>query len=372
MNSLQELLSKKKTDNSFRQLKRTEGLVDFYSNDYLGLANSKELFDIIHREAEKIKAPYNGATGSRLLSGNSELAENLESKLAKIFKAPKTLFFNSGYTANLAILSSLPQRGDTIIYDELSHACIKDGARLSLASRFSFKHNDLNDLEEKIRRAKGNVFVAVESIYSMDGDECPLNELVQLAEKYNACIILDEAHSTGSYGTNGAGIAVSHNLENKIAVRVYTFGKAMGVHGACVAGDETLIDYLINFARPFIYTTAMSPHSLISIQSAFDFLQQNIACQHTLQSKIKLFLSGFEKIGLNRINSSSAIQNVIVPGNTEVKKIASYLQENKFDCRPILSPTVKEGAERIRICLHSFNTEEEINALISVLKTFKQ
>lgn len=369
---LQGLLNKKKENNSFRQLKTVDGLIDFSSNDYLGLANSKELFELVHREATKIKPPLNGATGSRLLSGNSELAENLELKLASIFKAPKALLFNSGYTANLAVLSSLPQRGDTIIYDELAHACIKDGARLSLASRFSFRHNDLNDLEEKIKRAKGKIFVAVESIYSMDGDECPLKELVSLSEKYNAAIILDEAHSTGSYGPAGSGIAVEQKLEDKITARVYTFGKAMGVHGACVAGDEALINYLINFARPFIYTTAMSPHSLISIQSAFDFLHQNIGRQKTLQSKILSFLSGIEKMNLRRIHSKSAIQNVIVPGNTEVKKLADNLQELKFDCRPILSPTVKEGTERIRICLHSFNSDEEINALTFALKNLTQ
>src|SRR5258708_29865889 len=251
--TLQRLLNSKKETDSFRQLKIVHGLIDFSSNDYLGLAKSRELFEIIQREIERIATPYNGATGSRLLSGNSELAERLEAKLAAIFHAQRTLLFNSGYTANLAVLSSLPQRGDTIIYDELAHACIKDGARLSLASRFSFKHNDLNDLEEKIKRSKGNIFIAVESIYSMDGDECPLEELTTLAEKYNAILILDEAHSTGSYGENGSGLAVQKKLEGKIAVRVYTFGKAIGVHGACVAGGGTFVNYLLQFTRPFYY-----------------------------------------------------------------------------------------------------------------------
>jgi 8-amino-7-oxononanoate synthase len=370
MNVLQSLLQKKIDNNSYRQLKTTHDLVDFSSNDYLGLANAKELFENIHREVENVGTPYNGATGSRLLSGNTALAEKLESRLANLFRAQRTLLFNSGYTANLAILSSLPQRGDTIIYDELAHACIKDGARLSLASRFSFKHNDLSDLEEKIKRAKGNIFVAVESIYSMDGDECPLEGLTKLAEKFDATVILDEAHSTGSYGQNGSGLAVQKKIEHKIAVRVYTFGKAMGVHGACVAGDETLINYLINFARPFIYTTAMPPHSLIATQCAFDFLQKNMERQSALRSRIALFLDGFEKINLNRVTSNSAIQNVIVPGNAEVKKLAAFLNECRLDCRPILSPTVKEGTERIRICLHSFNTGEEILSLNSALKEF--
>ncbi|GHN00665.1 8-amino-7-oxononanoate synthase [Cytophagales bacterium WSM2-2] len=370
--SLKDKLEEKKKADSFRQLKDIQGLVDFSSNDYLGLANSRELFEIIRHEVEKLQPPYNGATGSRLLSGNSTLAEELESKLADIFRAKRTLLFNSGYTANLAVLSSLPQRGDTIIYDELAHACIKDGARLSLASRFSFRHNDLDDLEEKIKRAKGNIFVAVESIYSMDGDECPLAELTALAEKYPITIILDEAHSTGSFGEKGSGLAVQSKLHEKIAVRIYTFGKAMGAHGACVAGDEVLIDYLINFARPFIYTTAMPPHSLVAIRCAFDFLERKINSQKELQARVSHFSTVFEKIKLNQISSKSSIQNVILPGNTEVKKLAVFLNEQKLDCRPILSPTVKEGSERIRICLHSFNTNEEINQLASAIQKFIQ
>ncbi len=369
--TLKAKLEEKKEMDSLRELKSSSQPIDFCSNDYLGLARSQELFYAIQRGVERLKPPYNGSTGSRLLSGNSELAESLEEKLAGIFHSQKTLVFNSGYTANLAVLSSLPQRGDTIIYDELVHASIRDGARLSLASRFSFRHNDMNDLEEKVKRTKGAVFVAVESIYSMDGDECLLEELVLLSEKYDFTIILDEAHSTGSYGENGSGLAVQKNLAYRIAVRIYTFGKAMGVHGACVAGDSTLINYLINFARPFIYTTALSPHSVISIRCAFDFLKQQIGLQDVLQSKIKLFLHSFEKMKWDCVKSKSAIQNVIIPGNTNVKELSHFLQHHQFDCRSILSPTVKEGSERIRICLHTFNTDQEISELNHVLSEFQ-
>jgi 8-amino-7-oxononanoate synthase len=369
--ALQKILDEKKELDSFRELKSSSQPIDFCSNDYLGLARSQELFYAIQRSSERLKPPYNGSTGSRLLSGNSELAEALENKLAGIFHSPKTLLFNSGYDANLAILSCLPQRGDTIIYDELVHASLRDGARLSLASRFNFRHNDLNDLEEKIKHAKGNIFVVAESIYSMDGDECPLEELVTLSEKYDFSIILDEAHSTGSFGENGSGLAVAKKLENKIAVRIYTFGKAMGVHGACVAGDQALINFLINFARPFIYTTAMSPHGLVSIGCAFDFLKRQIGLQEILQSKINLFLKGFEKMKWNYVKSNSAIQNVIIPGNTNVKELSHFLQHHQFDCRSILSPTVKEGSERIRICLHAFNSDHEITELNHVLSEFE-
>ena len=369
--ALQKILDEKKKKDSFRELKSSSQPIDFCSNDYLGLARSQELFYAIQRGTERIKPPYNGSTGSRLLSGNSELAEEVEKKLAGIFKSEKTLLFNSGYAANLAVLSCLPQRGDTIIYDELVHASLRDGARLSLASRFSFRHNDLSDLEEKIKHAKGNIFVVVESIYSMDGDECPLEELVLLSEKQDFTLILDEAHSTGSYGENGSGLAVQEKLENRVAVRIYTFGKAMGVHGACVAGDEVIINYLINFARPFIYTTAMPPHSLVAIKCAFDFLKHQIGLQEILQTKIKLFLQGFEKMKWAGVKSNSAIQNVIIPGNTNVKELSHFLQHHNFDCRSILSPTVKEGSERIRICLHSFNSDHEIRELNHVLSEFQ-
>lgn len=370
LDRLHQLLEEKKENDLYRQLK-VVNQIDFSSNDYLGLARSKILFDTIQREVEAIKNIRNGATGSRLLSGNSELAENLERKLAAIFRAPKTLLFNSGYTANLAVLSAVPQRGDTIIYDELAHASIKDGARLSLASRFNFCHNDLHDLEEKIKHAKGTIFVVVESIYSMDGDECPLAELIELKKKYSFAIILDEAHSTGSYGENGSGMAAQKKLEQQIDIRVYTFGKAMGVHGACVAGSETLIDFLINFARPFIYTTAMAPHSLIAISCAFDFLKKEQHTQEILQSKIKLFTEEFRKLNVKTAESKSAIQQVLVSGNTAVKKLAHFLQQHHFDCRAILSPTVKVGAERIRICLHAFNTDQEINELNRTLRNFQ-
>jgi 8-amino-7-oxononanoate synthase len=177
-----------------------------------------------------------GSTGSRLLSGNSELAMKLEAKLAATFRSQATLLFNSGYAANLAVLSSIPQKDDTIIYDELSHASIKDGARLSLAKKYSFRHNDMSDLERKISRSTGRVYVVVESVYSMDGDSCPLRELTQLSKKLGFTIILDEAHTTGVSGPRGSGVSVEFDLHDQIDIRIYTFGKAMGACGACVAG----------------------------------------------------------------------------------------------------------------------------------------
>ncbi len=364
---LEKALANRKQQNLFRELKTSHGLADFCSNDYLGLARSEALFNMISARCENLPLRKNGSTGSRLLSGNSELTEALEHKLSTIFKCDAALILNSGYTGNLAIFSSIPQKNDTILFDELAHASIKDGARLSLAKRFSFRHNDLNDLESKIKRAKGKVFIAAESVYSMDGDECPLIELAALAKKYAASLILDEAHSTGTKGEYGSGLATSLGVEESIDIRLFTFGKALGIHGACVAGSQRLIQYLINFARPFIYTTALTPHGIVSIDCAFDYLGENIHLQNILEQNIKAFVDGIGTVP-NRTPSKSAIQTLIIGGNDKAKTSASSLQKEGFDIRPILSPTVAKGSERLRICLHTYNSWDEISKLTSEIK----
>lgn len=370
MSSLKDFLNRKiaarKDEGLLRKLSTPDNLVDFTSNDYLGLARSEALFDLIQKKTISLSGKFNGSTGSRLLSGNSSYAEEIEQKLAQIFKGECALIFNSGYAANQAVLSSLPQKGDCILYDELSHACIKDGARLSLATRYTFKHNDLNDLEKKLQRIKAKrIYIAAESVYSMDGDECPLQDLTQLAEKHNASIILDEAHTTGVIGENGNGLAISLGLEKKTDIRVYTFGKAMGIHGACIVGSTELIQYLINFARPFIYTTALPPHSIASIDCAFDYLKEHTSLQTLLKNKINFFLKHVNFT--NRTESKSAIQTVCFPGNIKVREVAGILQRKGFDVRPILSPTVPKGSERLRICLHTFNTDEDIQRLAEAI-----
>ena len=342
MRSLNEFLniklSQRQEEGLTRRLVSKRLPADFFSNDYMGLARSKELSDNIEKLHYKLGV-QNGSGGSRLLAGNSMFTEAVETELSHIFESEAALIFNSGYTANLSVLSSIPQKGDTILYDSLAHASLKDGARLSLAHRYSFRHNDLADLEAKLKVSKGKRFIVVESIYSMDGDECPLPQIIALAEKYDASLILDEAHSTGVAGPKGAGLAVKHNLHEKIDIRIYTFGKGMGVHGACVAGSDALIRYLINFARPFIYTTALSQHQVASIHCAFAYLGGNMDLQETLESKIDLYLRGAGNLP-NRTQSRSAIQTILCPGNEHARHVAAQLQERGFDVRPILSPTV--------------------------------
>lgn len=353
-----------------RQLRTADDLVDFCSNDYLGFARSAE-FRAAIQQADVNHNDRTGATGSRLLTGQTKLADMVENELADFYQTEAALVFNSGYDANLGLLACLPKAGDTLLTDELIHASMIDGARLSYAARQRFRHNDLNDLETKLQQANGQVFVAVESVYSMDGDVAPLNELVALCEHYGAALLVDEAHATGVYGPNGEGLVVELGLQNRVLARVHTFGKALGVHGAAIVGPDILRNYLINFARSFIYTTALPPHSLIAIRCAHQRLQANSEVRRQLRERIIYFRHDAESRLPNTTwtDSSSPIQCLIVPGNDQARYVATEAQREGFDVRAILSPTVPAGQERLRICIHAFNTLNEIEQLVSVLQT---
>ena len=307
----------------------------------------------------------NGATGSRLLSGNLTYTENLEKGIAAYHEAEAGLIFNSGYDANLGLFSSVLQKGDTIIHDELIHASIIDGARLSFAYRFTFKHNNLVSLENKLKLVEGRCFVAIESIYSMDGDAAPIKEILALTEKYNAHLVVDEAHAVGLYGK---GIINQLGLQDKIFARLATFGKALGCSGAIVLGSNLLREYLINFSRSFIYTTAAPFHHMASIKMAYQLLKDSDNEVHRLANNILLFKNGVKSsTGIRLLPSDSAIQCIITGSNDRAKHIAGELQNSGFDVRPILSPTVAKGAERIRICLHAFNTDKEVTLLTETI-----
>ncbi|MEQ6121263.1 8-amino-7-oxononanoate synthase [Reichenbachiella sp. MALMAid0571] len=369
---LKNKLNERKQTGNLRQLSIKKHLIDFVSNDYLGLSRSNALYERISSYDYSKIINKNGSTGSRLLAGNSEEYQALEIKLAGIFNAEAALLFNSGYSANLALISSIPQKGDTILYDSLSHVCLKEGAWLSKADSISFQHNDIEDLERKLNRANGNVFVVIESVYSMDGDKAPIQDIIRLSKKYNAELIVDEAHGTGVFGKDGSGLVCEMGVEQDFLGRVYTFGKGMGVHGACVCGSRELIDYLINFGRPFIYTTALPVHSIFSIDAAFDYLKENIKLQNLLKSKItffnQLFLEQVTEVnGLKKPFSDTAVQPIVIPGNDRIKKISDKLQQGGLDVRPILSPTVKTGTERLRVSLHTHNSEDQIEKLVDTL-----
>ncbi|WP_423148208.1 aminotransferase class I/II-fold pyridoxal phosphate-dependent enzyme [Rubrolithibacter danxiaensis] len=362
-----ERLNARRLEGSFRSLSSKNNSIDFCSNDYLGFARSKELKEQIETAFIEFPDAPIGSTGSRLISGNSIFLENLEKEIAQFHEAESGLIFNSGYDANLGLFSSLPQKCDTVITDELIHASVIDGIRLSHANRYSFKHNDLNSLEQKLKAAAGKTYIAVESIYSMDGDEAPLQEIAELADKYQTALIVDEAHATGIFGENGRGLVAANNLQDKVFARIITFGKALGVHGAIVLGCDTLREYLINFSRPFIYSTASAFHSYLSVKCAYKFLQQQNH-QKILKEKIDLFKEQTQSISNRFIKSNSPVQCLVIPGNNEARRVAEILQHKNFNVRPILHPTVAKGKERLRICLHTFNSDEEIKQLAHHLK----
>jgi 8-amino-7-oxononanoate synthase len=357
-------LAERRSAGLYRALKPETSLVDFCSNDYLGFARSLELKEKIDTEINGLQHYLNGSTGSRLLSGNLSYTEDLEQQIAKFHQAGSGLIFNSGYDANVGLFSCLPQRGDTIVTDELIHASIIDGARLSHANRYTFKHNDLESLEAKLIQAKGNCYVVIESVYSMDGDTPLIADILSLTEKYNAALIVDEAHAVGLYKY---GLICELGLENRVFARIITFGKALGCHGAIVLGSNALREYLINFARSFIYTTAASVHQVASIKMAYQMLNEADELINALKNNIKLFNQHVRPPVQPLIPSVSAIHCLPVYGNHNARTVAAQVQNAGLDVRAILSPTVPAGEERLRICLHAFNTAEEMNLLMDTL-----
>ena len=360
---LQQKLDDKKAAGTLRTLVQANSSIDFSSNDYLGFAQTG-LLNI----DEKNTLPT-GATGSRSITGNSALAEETEQAIAKFHNREAALIFNNGYMANVGLFSCIAAKGDTFISDEYIHASMIDGMRLSYANRLRFKHNDLADLEKKLLVATGKKIVAIESIYSMGGDEAPLVEIAALCKKNNALLIVDEAHATGVYGDKGDGLVCKYGLENEVYACIHTFGKAIGLHGAAITGSHVLRNFLINQARSFIYTTALPPHNYVQIQLAYQFLPwgKRIAL-HALVEYFRQAIAANKEITF--IDSHSPIQGIMVGDNFATKAMANHLVEKGFFVRPILSPTVPVGKERIRICIHSFNTEEQIDGLVKAIIQF--
>ncbi len=351
-------LQERLEQNALRVLEYRQLEIDFCSNDYLGIA--RQHVNHIHAQA-KI-----GSGGSRLLSGNYPEVEALEKAIATFHKTEAALIFNSGYDANVGLLSAVPQKGDTIIYDFLCHASLRDGIKLSPADAFAFLHNDLNDLERRLKHAKGNTFVVVESVYSMDGDIAPLHEILSVCRSFNAHLIVDEAHATGVLGERGEGLVQSFGLEDLVFARVHTFGKACGCHGAVVVGSNILKSFLVNFARSFIYSTSLPPVSIAAISFSYQTFPEMREERKQLNKLIHHFQQA--QFPFQQLPSVTPIQVVIIEGNNRVKAVANYLQSHQLDVRPILWPTVPKGKERLRIVFHSYNQLKEVDLLIQLLQ----
>ena len=369
-------LKLREENNSLRSLKTPSHLVDFSSNDYLGFAKSEAIFNETHQFLIDKNIKKNGATGSRLLSGNHQLYNEVETFLSEFHQSESATIFNSGYDANIGFFSSVPQRGDIILYDEFIHASIRDGIQLSNAKSFKFLHNDLEDLEEMLKRVqhdKSDIYVVTESVFSMDGDSPDLISLLEICKKNNAFLIVDEAHAIGVFGATGCGIVQELNLQNDVFARIITFGKSLGCHGAAVLGSEKLQSYLVNFARSFIYTTGLSPHSLATIKMAYKELSErsfDCAQGDKLKQNIHHFLEEVKRLKLDFIPSCSTIHCCVISGNEKVKSISNKLQEKGFDLKAILSPTVPQKKERLRFCLHSYNSKKEISEVLELLSNF--
>lgn len=371
---LRSKLEKRLAENATRSLPKKENLVDFCSNDYLGFSRE----NWIGRRANQILEDLcygNGSTGSRLLSGNHKLYKTLEEKLGGFHHSGAALVFNSGYDANLGFFSAVPQRGDVIFYDELSHASIRDGIRLSNAKSFKFKHNDLNDLKLVVERSRNHsdeqeVYVITESVFSMDGDSPDLLGLANLCTANGYHLVVDEAHSGGIFG-QGKGLCEQLEITDKTFARIVTFGKALGAHGAAVLGSEMLKQYLVNFSRSLIYTTALSPHTVSTILASYEFLvsEQGRKSQEALLENCTYFKQEIQNHGLMNhfIQSDSAIQSMKIEGNSKVKQVSKKFKDHGLDVKAILSPTVPKGEERLRFCIHSFNTKDEITMIFKIL-----
>lgn len=382
--NLEKRLEIRKSKNSFRKLHSPSGLKDFSSNDYLGFSHNREICELaLKLLKENGLSDTNGATGSRLLTGNHQMYTITEDYIRHFHNCEDALIFNSGYDANIGFFGSVPQRGDIILFDELVHASIREGIRLSNSRSFKFRHNDLKDLESLINKidaklntsnADSNIFIVTESVFSMDGDSAPLEEIINLSAKYNAFVVIDEAHATGVLGNRGQGLVQHLGLEKQVFARIITFGKALGSHGAAVLGSKLLKDYLINFSRSLIYTTALPPHSVATILASYQVLNKKEPQEDmvSLKNNIVIFKTAldFHNINSTFIESGSAIQCFVIPGNDNVKRLAANLQDKGFDVKPILSPTVPPGKERLRICLHSFNSPDDIKNLVEELSIF--
>lgn len=341
----------------FRSLTSQQG-VDFTSNDYLGFVNAKRLKRALMAAIDR-GVPA-GAGGSRLLRGNHDEHEALETEAADFFGTEKALYFGSGYAANVAVFSTLPQRGDLIVHDALIHASACDGISASKAQAVAVPHNDVAAFEAAIcawRRSggKGRPWIAVESLYSMDGDRAPVLELARLADRHNGFLVIDEAHATGVYGPDGRGIASGMESRGNVLV-LHTCGKALGLSGALLGLPAPLYDYLINRARNFIYSTAPSPLMAAGVREALRMLADEPERRLKLEN-LKNFASAQLNEKLDLKPSGSQILPVIIGDNANAVRIAAHMCAGGFDIRAIRPPTVPEGTARLRITI-TLNVDE--------------
>lgn len=369
--SLEEKLLERTQNGQLRSLNSRKYAVDFFSNDYLGFSRNQQLFEQVQSQLVSNHGHENGATGSRLISGNHPLFAITENYIADFHQAESALVFNSGYDANLGFWSAIPQKNDLILYDALCHASIRDGIQLSQAKNYKFKHHDWEDLKKILNQfsSKFNaIYIVTETVFSMDGDVPDLTKLVEIAEIHGAFLVLDEAHALGVLGKNGVGLCQSLGLENQVFARIMTFGKALGCHGAVVLGSEKLTQYLVNFSRSFIYTTGLPPHSVATILVHYQYLSESENLRLKLLENIQYYQKQNSHFDGSTQHFPTPIQTLSFENAEKTQAIALLLQQNNIGVKAILPPTVPKGSERLRICLHTYNTFEEIDLLFDLIR----
>lgn len=354
-----------------RSLAEIQG-VSFCSNDYLGLADHPELRTEVAeavRLAEKV-----GGTGSRLLSGQAEEWRHLEDEFARFAGTEAALFFTTGYAANVGLLSSLVGKDDVVFSDERNHASLIDGMRLSGARKVIYPHLNLNALEAKLRegaRAPGRKLIVSESVFSMDGDIAPLAELANLAEKYNAALILDEAHATGVHGPAGHGLAAAAGITSRVLAIIHTCGKALASAGAFVCGPAVLKEHLVNHARTFIFSTALPPYFVVQIRAALHLAEGMNEDRASLVGRAEHLRIALQSEGFDTAGSASQIVPVVLGQNDAALDAAEHLQRDGFAVRGIRPPTVPEGGSRLRLSLTTRIPQAELSRLVQSIVSWR-
>lgn len=343
-----------------------QAVVNFSANDYLGLANHPKIIRALQQGAEKWGV---GAGAAHLVSGHLSPHEDLEQALASLTNRPRALLFSTGYMANLAVISSLMEKTDTVLHDRLNHASLLDGGRLAGCRFLRYQHVDMDHLQQRLQRAKGKTLIVSDGVFSMDGDIAPLRELAHIAQQHQSLLMIDDAHGFGVLGQKGAGsIEEAALTTDKIPILMGTLGKALGTSGAFVAGDTALIEYLIQFARPYIYTTASSPALAYASLAALELLEQEAWRRQHLHALIQYFQSRAQHYALPVMPSRTPIQPIVIGDNAQTMRLAQALQAHGFLVGAIRPPTVPEGSARLRITLSAAHQPEHIDALLMTLQ----
>jgi glycine C-acetyltransferase len=341
--------------------------INFSSNNYLGLANHPALREVAKEAIDRYGC---GSGASRLISGNMTLHEELESKIAELKGTEAALVFNSGFQANTGVIPVLVGEGDVILSDALNHASIIDGCRLARAKIVVYGHCDLDELERGLKNSLPNnrKLIVTESLFSMDGDEAPLADIVSLAERHGAMVMVDEAHATGVYEPNGAGIVAKLGLGERVLVQMGTLGKALGGFGAYVAGSKALRELLINRCRSFIFTTSLPPAVMAMSIAAIDLIKKEPERRQALRNNCQLLRSGLESLGYSLGTNQSQILPLMIGDATRCMKLSEDLLQRGVFAQGIRPPTVPAGTSRLRITLMATHTREHIEEALKIFK----